>query len=202
MGLFGKKISVDEKYAKKEAFAKTVFPMYDNFRVYYIGDQDFLTLTNHGIWLFTYYNNTWNHNLYPYSDIINYSIQYSQTGNTWKDVVFHINVGNQTIETKARIKAMEQDIVIDLLNQNIHSSNDEQALEGSHGDDEGTDFTWDDLEALKGMNLVNVLPIMDDDGDKVLGVSLLLDHNQEIDSLHSEVSLLHFFDGTIKLFRH
>jgi len=200
MGLF-KKPTKEEEHRRREELAKSVFPMYKDIKVFYIGDQGFLTITSYGVWLFTYYNNNWHHNLYPYGDIVNYTVQYCPQGNTWKNVVFTVNVGNQTIETTARIKANEQDIIVDLINEGIKIWTEDDDDEVSmHGDDEGTDFSWDDLEALKGMYLVNVLPIIDDDGETLLGVSFCYDSEPRVNATDNEASVLHFFDGTIKLF--
>ena len=145
--------------------------------------------------------------LYPYRDIINYSFQISQFGSTYLDVVFNINVGNNTIETRARIRQNERDILVHFLNSLIQDSRYGEAEAASNNDmddsydgyfdlDHVLDFSVNDLDNLKGKLVKDIVLEVDDDYEKVIGFSLRLG---DYDNANGEAMLRYFFDGQIKL---
>ena len=98
----------------------------------------------------------------------------------------------------------EQELVVNLLHgenqKNRTGIQKDLEMEFNQEGEVCTDFTWESLESLSGYIISDILPVVDDDEpDKIKGVSLNLVPSVP-DPQSNSVSLLHYFDGTIKLF--
>ena len=98
----------------------------------------------------------------------------------------------------------EQELVVTLLHGEKHKNRagiqQDLEMEFNQEGEECTDFTWENLESLSGYIISDILPVVDEDEpDKIKGVSLNLVPSVP-DPQTNSVSLMHYFDGTIKLF--